>query len=70
MVQKQSLSTREVAAELGISAGTLMQARAGKGNGFEALPFIKIGRRVIYRRSDVEQFIASHVTSGAMRRGN
>ena len=46
----------EVAEELQVTTGTLAVWRTTKRY---PLPWVKIGRRIFYRRGDVEAFIAS-----------
>ena len=50
----QLISPAQVAEQLGISTKTLAQWRVA---GVIELPYAKIGSRVMYRKSDVEQFI-------------
>jgi excisionase family DNA binding protein len=50
------LTSAEVANTLGITEGTLAVWRCTKRY---ALPFVKIGRKIFYRREDVQAFIAS-----------
>jgi excisionase family DNA binding protein len=47
---------RETAGQLGVSTGTLNVWRATKRY---PLPYVKIGRHVRYRQSDIDRFIAS-----------
>lgn len=55
------MSRREAARLLGVSESTL----AGwKCNRRVAIPFIKIGRLVKYRRADLEAFIADMLVNG------
>ena len=51
------LTTSDAEQALGVHAGFLNKDRLGKAR----IPFIKIGRSVRYRRSDVEYFIASNL---------
>lgn len=53
------LDQREAASVLRISQRTLERLRVS-GNG---PPFCKLGRRVLYRRSDTENWIASRVVN-------
>ena len=48
------LTPAEVARHLGVTAGTLSVWRC---TGRYPLRFIKVGRRVMYRQSDVENFV-------------
>lgn len=52
------LTPAEVADALGVEPGTLEKWRS-TGRYGRSLPYYKIGRRVFYRRADVEAFIAS-----------
>lgn len=53
-------TAREVADTLCISPGSLAQDRyLGKG-----IPFIRIGKRVRYRWSDVEKYLADNTVRG------
>lgn len=53
------LVTRAEAAEiLGVSPQTLA---CWASNGRYGLPFVRIGRRVMYRRSDIEAFIEANL---------
>lgn len=51
------LTPRQVGHRLGVSTNTLSQWRTAQGRK-RSLPFIRLGNRVRYRRSDVEAFIA------------
>ena len=64
MEQKQILSPEELAGELGIHVVTLAQARqANSKSEFAFLPFVRIGRRIFYRRDDVDNFLKEHTVS-------
>jgi hypothetical protein len=52
---KELLNEKEVQQEYGINARTLQRERI-YNNG---IPYHKIGRRVLYRRSDIEEFLAT-----------
>ncbi len=57
------LTRREAAEYLGVSPGTLAVWAA---TGRYPLPFVRVGSRVYYRRSDLDAFIASRtVCAGA-----
>lgn len=57
-----ALTSRQGAAEfLNIKPQTLA---AWATNGRYNLPFVKIGRRVMYRLADLDAFIASNVVGG------
>ena len=56
------LSTKQVAAILGISSHTLEVARS-EGGKFSEVSYIKMGRSVRYRPSDVEDFVANHLVN-------
>lgn len=51
------MSTKEAADFLGLGKGTLEVWRC-KGRGPK---FVKIARRVVYRRSDLEEYVAKRV---------
>ncbi len=55
------LNERETAALLGVSPGTLAVWRSTRRY---PLKFVKIGRRVRYRPSDVEAFAAANTKPG------
>ena len=55
---KPMLSRLEAAAHLGVSAQTLS---AWASNKRVSLPYVKIGRRVMYRRIDLDTFCAAHL---------
>lgn len=60
---KTVLLTRKAAAEyLGIKEQTLSSWATSKR---VALPFVKVGRRAMYRLADIEQFIESNLVMGA-----
>jgi len=64
MEQKQILSPDELAGELGIHVVTLAQARqANSKSEFSSLPFVRIGRKIFYRREDVNNFLNEHTVS-------
>lgn len=52
------LTPTEVADHLGVTVGTLSVWRC---NGRYDLPYVKIGRRVMYRLEDVSSFIESRM---------
>ncbi|WP_210147133.1 helix-turn-helix domain-containing protein [Shewanella sp. WXL01] len=52
------LTPAEVARQLGVTIGTLSVWRC---TGRYPLRFIKVGRRVMYRQSDVENFVNGRV---------
>ncbi|MCL1036462.1 helix-turn-helix domain-containing protein [Shewanella submarina] len=54
--QQDRLSNREAASYLGLKPETLSVWRSC---GRYSIPFIKVGRRVFYRQSDLDAFIAS-----------
>lgn len=49
-----TMTTKAAAAYLGVSTGTLANWRC---SGSPAIPFIKIGRVVRYRKADLERFM-------------
>ncbi len=52
--KKHLLNEKEVQREYGINARTLQRERI-YNNG---IPYHKLGRRVLYRRSDIEEFLS------------
>lgn len=52
------ISRDDAAAILGIRPHTLA---CWACNGRYRLPFVRVGRRVMYRREDIEQFISSNL---------
>ena len=55
MISKQSTKRREI---LGLSVRTLQQKRV---HGSEDLPYVKLGRSVRYRASDLVAFVEANV---------
>ena len=53
--QKKLLTEKELQKEYGINARTLQRERTVNSG----IPYHKIGRRVFYRRSDIEEFLAT-----------
>jgi excisionase family DNA binding protein len=56
--QQDRLSNQEAASYLGVKPETLDVWRS---SGRYSLPFVKIGRRVFYRKSDLDSFIESRI---------
>ncbi len=55
------MSRKDAAAYLGLALGTLeIWASTGRYD----LPFVKVGRRVFYRKSDLDAFIERHTIRG------
>lgn len=56
------ISESEAARALGVSPSTIKQARLHRltSNPLRDLPYIKIGRSVRYRRSDITAWIETH----------
>lgn len=52
---KTLLTEKELQKEYGINARTLQRERTVNSG----IPYHKIGRRVFYRRSDIEEFLAT-----------
>ena len=68
MDQKSILSPEELATELGIHIVTLALARqANSKSEFAFLPFVRIGRRIFYRREDIDNFLKDHTVRLAIR---
>jgi len=57
--QEQLLTSEGVASMIGISIGTLAMWRSRK----EQLPYLKLGKCVRYRASDVRQWIESSLVT-------
>lgn len=55
--QNPKLNTDEAAEYLGVAPATLSIWRC---TGRYVLPYLKIGRKVLYLRSDLDRFISSH----------
>ena len=53
--KKHLLNEKEVQREYGINTRTLQRERVYNSG----IPYHKIGRRVLYRRSDIEEFLAT-----------
>jgi len=53
--RKKLLTEKELQKEYGINARTLQRERTVNSG----IPYHKIGRRVFYRRSDIEEFLAT-----------
>jgi|TARA_B110000971_G_scaffold173776_1_gene178800 DNA-binding transcriptional MerR regulator len=54
---KQLLNNLAAAKHLGVAAATLQYWRT---TGVQQIPFIKVGRRVIYQISDLDEWLAQH----------
>ena len=54
---KQLANNSAAANHIGIAAATLQYWRT---TGAQNLPFIKIGRRVMYRQTDIDQWLDQH----------
>ena len=53
---KELLNEKEVQREYGLNARTLQRERS-LGTG---VPYVKMGRRVLYKRADLDKFIEKH----------
>ena len=63
LIHRELLDEKAAAAFLDIAPGTLSVWRS---TGRYRIPFVKVGRRVRYRRSDLEAWLASRTrTNGA-----
>lgn len=58
-MQESLLSSEEVAEYLGVTKWTVNRWRCGESVN---LPFVRIGRVVRYKISDVKQFLKAHYT--------
>lgn len=54
MIEKQRFNVREAGEYLGVAAQTLNRWRMNEGDG---PPFVKLGRRVVYERSDLDEWL-------------
>ena len=54
--KKNFLNEKEVQREYGLNARTLQRERS-LGTG---VPYVKMGRRVLYKRTDLDKFIEKH----------
>lgn len=62
-ITKVTLTTKEAAQYLGVSEDYMKRARiTGKG-----AVFVKIGRRVVYRVDDLNQFMDKHTQTNLSR---
>ncbi len=59
--QSQLLTTEEAAEFLGLAVQTL---RVWRVNQRVRIPFVKLGRAVKYRRSDLEKFLDANTVTG------
>ena len=55
-IKPQLLCEKEVQKEYGLNARTLQRERS-LGTG---IPYVKMGRRVLYKRADLDKFIEKH----------
>lgn len=55
------LSVKEAASVLGVSESTLAVWRCTKRY---PLPYLKIGRKVFYRETDIQQFLENRLMNG------
>ena len=55
-IKSQLLCEKEVQKEYGLNARTLQRERS-LGTG---IPYVKMGRRVLYKRVDLDKFIEKH----------
>ncbi|MBI4404782.1 MAG: helix-turn-helix domain-containing protein [Deltaproteobacteria bacterium] len=62
MQSKETLTEQEAAAFLSISRASLRQSRMNRTrkNRLPPPPFCKVGRRVIYIRSDLQKWLEAH----------
>lgn len=59
MTTRDLLTEKEAAQELTVSPSLLRKWRMER----TTLPFIRLGRRVVYRRSDIEAFIQKNTVA-------
>ena len=67
-MENRLLNDDEAATLLGVSASFLRKARCvgTLGNATPPPPYVKIGRAVRYRRSDLDQWVAERVLNRSM----
>lgn len=61
------LTPKQAAEFLGVTIGTLAVWRC---TGRYPLPFVKIGRRVMYKLTDIDTYINSHVFENTLNEAN
>ena len=61
------LTTREAARLCGLAASTLAKIRCMSNSG---CPYVKLGSKVLYRRGDLESWIAGRLTSSTSAAAN
>lgn len=57
MIDKQRFNVREAGEYLGVAAQTLNRWRMNPNDG---PPFVKLGRRVVYERADLDAWLAAN----------
>jgi excisionase family DNA binding protein len=62
MNERELMTTREAAAMMSLSDATLIARRRDRA-GVKRLPFVRLGRRILYRRVDVNAAIQQSVVS-------
>lgn len=68
MAEFDLMTEKEAARRLSISPTTLRVRRCTgpTPNGIPAIPFVRIGRAIRYRRVDIEQFVLSNLNGGTL----
>ncbi|MGD9662785.1 MAG: helix-turn-helix domain-containing protein [Porticoccaceae bacterium] len=61
-MNKNLLTPQKTAEELGVTTGTLAVWRS---TGRYKLPFVKVGRKVMYRVEDIQSFVQSRIQTVA-----
>lgn len=61
-MNKHLLTPQKTADELGVTTGTLAVWRS---TGRYKLPFVKVGRKVMYRAEDIQSFVQSRIQTVA-----
>ena len=67
-IQSQVLSERDTAIYIGMSRSYLRQDRVDgpHGNRTPGPPFIRVGRRILYRRSELDDWLENHLVRHEM----
>lgn len=60
------LTPAEAAAWIGCSPQTLASARCTRTGVFASIPWVKLGKRVAYRRSDLQRWVEQQVRGAAV----
>lgn len=69
-ILSRGLDTRAAALYTGLSVGYLLRARSTLGNADNAPPIIRIGKRVLYLRDDLDLWLEKSRIEGAKSRSS